>query len=159
MTKFKHNPLLTCTIRTAGLASANGAKFGMTRKNSDGTPRAHQGIDLACKPGYRVYAVEDAWVVGVAQAISGFGWTITLSCRVDNTPVYPFYAHLSDIRVKVGDNVKAGDCIGLTGDTGNARGMDTIGEGSHLHFGLKSRLSAGAGLGGWLDPLPYIDFV
>ena len=156
MSKFKHNPLLTCALRTAGLASVNGAKFGMVRKRADGTPRAHQGIDLACAPGYRVYAVEDGVVVEVVKASSGFGWVVTLACKIDGKPVYPFYAHLSDIKVKVSQSVKAGDIIGLTGDTGNAEGMDSIVEGSHLHFGLKSRLSAGRGLDGWLDPLAYV---
>lgn len=156
MAKFTHNPLLNCTLRTAGLASVNGAKFGLVRKKPDGTPRAHQGIDLACATGYRVYAVEDGVVVDAVKANSGFGWVVTLACRVDGKPVYPFYAHLSEIKVKSGQAVKAGDVIGLTGDTGNAAGMDTVAEGSHLHFGLKSRLSAGMGLSGWLDPLPYV---
>jgi len=39
-------PLKICKLRTAGLASVNSAKFGLVRKNADGTKRAHQGIDL-----------------------------------------------------------------------------------------------------------------
>ena len=38
-------PLDENRLRTAGLASVNSAKFGMTRRKADGTPRAHQGID------------------------------------------------------------------------------------------------------------------
>jgi len=63
--KFSFNPLKTCKLRTAGLNSVKGATFGMVRKNPDGTPRAHQGIDLATDEGYRLYSVEDGEIVGV----------------------------------------------------------------------------------------------
>ena len=49
-------------LRTAGLSSAKAATFGMVRRNPDGSPRAHQGTDLAVDNGYRCYAVDDGIV-------------------------------------------------------------------------------------------------
>ena len=65
--KFICNPLKTCILRTAGLSTVNGARFGMTRKYPNGKPRPHQGIDLATDEGYRVYAVEDGEIVATAK--------------------------------------------------------------------------------------------
>jgi uncharacterized protein YgiM (DUF1202 family) len=47
--------------------------------------------------------------------------------------------------VSAGDNVKAGQVLGLVGNTGNA-----IHTPPHLHFGIYS-------VGGAIDPLPFID--
>jgi murein DD-endopeptidase MepM/ murein hydrolase activator NlpD len=60
------------------------------------------------------------------------------------------------VDVKIGDKVNAGDPIGLTGSTGNAKSMTTIRLGSHLHFEGRTVMQAGLGLGGRFDPLPLI---
>ena len=46
--KFPTTPLKRgyCKLRTVGLASVKSATFGMVRRNADGSPRAHQGVDL-----------------------------------------------------------------------------------------------------------------
>lgn len=158
--KFTHNPLKNCKLRTAGLRSIAGAMFGMTRKNPNGSPRAHQGIDLATDEGYRLYAVENGQVVGTAMGNNGYGFTVTikLNCpeKKDLHGRFAFYAHLDRIDVKPGQVVKAGDQIGLSGDTGNAKDMDTIAEGGHLHFELRFKQVCGLGLVDRIDPLPYI---
>lgn len=143
-------------LRTAGLASVKSATFGMVRKNPNGTLRAHQGVDLAVDNGYRIYAVEDAEVVTVSKAYNGYGWTITLQIKKDGQTLYPFYAHLSRIDVKVGDKVKAGTILGLTGSTGNAAGMKQVAQGAHLHFEVRTTRQPGLGLVGRLDPLTFI---
>lgn len=159
--KFKHNPLKFCKLRTARLASVRGAMFGMTRTNRDGTPRAHQGIDLATDQGYRLYAVEDCEVVGVNRGSNGYGFTITLKIENNNelNGLFPFYAHCDRIDVSVGQKVKAGQQIGLSGDTGNAKGMTTKEKGGHLHFELRKKPLLGKGLSGRIDPLPYIELI
>lgn len=160
MTKFTHNPLKTCKLRTAGLRSVRGAMFGMTRTNPDGSPRPHQGIDLATDEGFRVYAVENATVVATAQELKGYGFTVTLQLDCPDKPAlhgrFAFYSHLDRIDVKVGEKLIAGDQIGLSGDTGNAKGMTTVAKGGHLHFEIRTVRRAGLGLNGRIDPLPFV---
>lgn len=159
--KFTHKPLKTCKLRTAGLYSSKGATFGMVRKNKDGSPRAHQGVDLATDEGYRLYAVEDGEIVATAKGTNDYGFIVTLkmNCveKIDIHNKFVFYAHLDRIDVKVGDHVKAGDQIGLSGDTGNAKGMETISKGGHLHFEIRTKQICGLGLKNRLDPLPFIE--
>ena len=157
--KFTHNPLKKCKLRTAGLSSVNGARFGMTR---NGGKRAHQGIDLASDEGYRVYAVEDGEIVGINKGTDNYGFVIYLRMNVPTKPElngkFAFYAHLDRIDVKIGQLVKAGTQLGLTGDTGNANGMTTEKKGGHLHFEIRTIQNPGLGLGGRINPEPFIKF-
>jgi murein DD-endopeptidase MepM/ murein hydrolase activator NlpD len=161
--KFTHNPLKTCKLRTAGLYSVKGAMFGLTRKNKDGSIRAHQGIDLATDEGYRLYAVENSEVVAISKGSNGYGFTVTLKLNCVEKPElhnkFAFYAHCDRIDVQVGDHVKAGDQIALSGDTGNAKGMATVSKGGHLHFELRTKQVCGLGLKNRLDPLPFIELI
>ena len=152
---FAHPPLKTCKIRTAGLASAKSAMFGMVRRNKDGSPRAHQGVDFASDIGYRVYAVEDGIVVGDA-VIGDYGQTLTIEHRIGGKRIYTFYSHLGELKVSFSKSVKAGDVVALTGDSGNARGMTTIANGGHLHFEVKTTREFPRGLAGRLDPIPFL---
>lgn len=145
-------PLAICKLRIAGLASVNSAKFGMVRKNSNGTARAHQGIDLQAEVGTSVFAVEDGTIVGVNIGLNAYGFTITLKFG----DKYAFYAHLSSVLVKVGDAVTKGELIALSGCSGNAVGMNTIARGGHLHFEIRTKQNAGLGLAGRLDPLDFV---
>ncbi len=156
--KFTHNPLKTCVLRTKGLASVNGAKFGMTRNN--GT-RPHQGIDLATDEEYRVYAVEDGVVVATATGTDGYGFVVNIKLNCPNKKElhnkFAFYAHLDRIDVVPGQKIKAGKQIGLSGDTGNAKGMTTVDKGGHLHFEIRDKQVCGKGLKNRIDPLPFIN--
>ena len=65
--------------------------------------------------------------------------------------VYTLYAHLSEIDVEEGDEVKAGDQIGLVGSTGAATG-------AHLHFEVRygeNEYFSAVNPELWLQPLPY----
>jgi murein DD-endopeptidase MepM/ murein hydrolase activator NlpD len=150
-------PLKVCKLRTAGLASVNSAKFGMVRKNADGTLRAHQGIDLQADKGTLVLALTEGVIVGINLGLDGYGYTVTLKFEHEGTTLYAFYAHLSEIAVNVGDTVTVGQWIGKTGSTGNAKGMDTVAKGGHLHFEIRIRQNCGLGLSGRVDPLNYVE--
>jgi hypothetical protein len=56
-----------------------------------------------------------------------------------------YYTHLDEQLVNDGQHVKAGDTIGLVGNTGNAKSTPP-----HLHFGIYA-------FGGAIDPLPFVD--
>ena len=159
--QFKHPPLKRGlnVIRSAALASSNSAKFGMVRKNKDGTPRAHQGVDLAVPIGFRCYAVDDATVFETNNKdTGGYGkWVILKLINSPDDCRYVFYAHLDVIHVHTGQKVKAGDVIGLTGHSGNARGMTSIARGGHLHFETRRIARPGKGLEGRSDPLQFFE--
>jgi murein DD-endopeptidase MepM/ murein hydrolase activator NlpD len=69
----------------------------------------------------------------------GYGWMVMIDHGRD---VLSLYAHLSEIRVEVGQRVDGQQLIGLSGSSGNARG-------AHLHFEVWRR--------GWPeDPIPLL---
>jgi len=155
--KFTHQPVKYPILRTAGLASVRGATFGMVRNN--GT-RPHQGVDLAINLNHRIYAVENGTVVSTnRQEVHGQTLVIQLETNNELNGLFAFYSHLNRVDVKVGDKVKAGQIVGLTGNTGNAIRMTTIATGAHLHFELRTKAVAGLGLGNRIDPLPFIKLI
>ena len=169
--KFEHPPLKEGNVhlRTKGLASPRGAKFGMTRTNTDGSPRPHQGVDLAIENGYRAYAVVDAKVIRADNSSASYGGVVILESDklfdyvdrngnpVRGKKLFPMYAHLSTIKVTVGQKVKAGDVVALTGSTGNASSMKDVAHGAHLHFEVRTKADAGLGLGFRVDPLNFFN--
>lgn len=155
---FPHKPLKDGlnVLRWAGLASKKSATFGLVRIGANGKPRPHQGVDIAVPNGYRCYAVDDGTVIRTnPEGLGDYGKTILI--KLDGRPEYVFYAHLSGIKVKPGQKVKAGDVVGLTGSTGNARTMKTMDTGSHLHFEVRTQKDVGLGLSGRLNPLDFFE--
>lgn len=88
-----------------------------------GGKRNHAGVDIKNAPNMNVYAVFDGLVVQ-SGTFSGYGKCITV--RHANG-LETRYSHNSKNFVNVGDKVKAGQVIGLTGRTGRATT-------EHLHF-------------------------
>ena len=88
-----------------------------------GGSRRHSGVDLKTKPNDEILAAFDG-VVTRSSPYSGYGNCIVI--RHANG-LETLYSHQSKNLVKVGDKVKAGQVIGLTGRTGRATT-------EHLHF-------------------------
>ena len=142
--------------------------FGLVRKNNDGTPRSHQGIDYYAPVGTDVYAVKTGIVVKVIQSEEGgdYGTQIIIQHYDDKgEPIvdkegnyeYSFYAHLSKTNIKVGDPVKENETIiGKTGKTGNAKKL-TDKQDEHLHFEIRTSINLGKGLKGRKDPNEVVD--
>ena len=130
--------------------------FGMVRRNADGSRRPHQGWDFAAVEGTPCFAIADGTVARVYSSET-YGKSVILRFEHDfdhdgrRDILFAFYAHLSRIDVKEGQQVHRGKKLGLTGNTGNAVGMR--GADQHLHFELRTNLYPGRGLAHRYSPL------
>ncbi|MFK0193385.1 M23 family metallopeptidase [Kitasatospora sp. NPDC090308] len=87
----------------------------------------HTGTDFAVSVGTPVLAVGDATVVSSGYA-GAYGNQIVLKLSDGR---FAQYAHLSQLGVKAGQHVDAGDQVGKSGNTGNSHGP-------HLHFEIRT---------------------
>ncbi|HZE86988.1 MAG TPA: M23 family metallopeptidase [Methylomirabilota bacterium] len=87
----------------------------------------HTGIDIAGRTGDPVTTFMKGKVTYVGDLSWGYGKHIIID-NGDN--VSSLYAHLSEVNVKVGQDVKSGDVIGLEGSTGWSTGP-------HVHFEIR----------------------
>jgi hypothetical protein len=100
----------------------------------------HNGVDIPAKAKTPVIAAADGVVNWTGYGLFGHfenkndPYGLAVSIRHDfgylGQPVFTVYAHLSQIDVKMGQRVKAGEQIGLVGSTGKATGP-------HLHFEVR----------------------
>src|SRR3990167_855641 len=92
----------------------------------------HSGVDYRATTGTPVTAAGNGVIV-LARAEKGYGFYYIIDHGiVSGNEVLSVYAHLSEPKVLSGSTVKAGEVIGLVGDSGNA-------EGPHLHFEVRIR--------------------
>ncbi|MCL5021137.1 MAG: M23 family metallopeptidase [Bacteroidetes bacterium] len=97
----------------------------------------HEGIDLGAEVGTHVHATGDG-VVSYVGRRGGYGNVIV----IDNGFGYStLFGHLSKALVKPGQNVKRGQVIALSGDTG-------LSTGPHLHYEVRKN-------GVHVDPTGY----
>jgi murein DD-endopeptidase MepM/ murein hydrolase activator NlpD len=100
--------------------------FGARADPFDGHRANHQGIDLAAPEGTPILSAA-AGVVRSAGPRGGYGETI----EVEHSPgVTTLYAHAGATLVQPGQQVAAGQALGLVGQTGRATGP-------HLHFEVR----------------------
>ncbi len=88
----------------------------------------HTGIDLSMPIGTEIYSPID----GIVEKIVDFGNNSIgrgIYIRTDDNKTM-ILGHLSDTEVEVGQNIKSGDLLALSGNTGNSTGP-------HLHLGMK----------------------
>jgi murein DD-endopeptidase MepM/ murein hydrolase activator NlpD len=128
------------TFPIAASAKSNiGSFWGDGR---DGGARKHEGIDIFAAAKSPAVAVADGYISSVSENILG-GKVIFM--QPDNSNYNVYYAHLHQQLVTTGQRVKAGEVIGLTGNTGNA-----LYTASHLHFGIYT-------FSGAIDPLAFVE--
>lgn len=89
--------------------------------------RYHNGIDIDLETGDTVTSAWDGKVRYAKWNAGGFGNLVIVR---HNNGLETFYAHLSKLLVAPNQEVKAGDLLGLGGNTGHSRG-------SHLHFEVR----------------------
>lgn len=89
--------------------------------------RYHNGVDLDLETGDTVRAAWSGKIRYATYNTGGFGNLVIIR---HNNGLETFYAHLSKLLVFPNQDVKAGDVIGLGGNTGRSFG-------SHLHFEMR----------------------
>jgi len=111
--------------------------YGVKRRRG----RRHWGVDIPFPEGTPVVAAFDGMVRLSTYNNGGYGNVVVIR---HNNKLETYYAHLSRRLVNPGTMVKAGDTIGLGGNTGRSRGP-------HLHFETRY-------LGQHFNPARIIDF-
>ncbi len=127
------------------------SQFGMRTDPMDSSKQQmHKGIDIQTKLDDMLATENHGKVVAVNQnAHTAGGKSVTLEYQRENGDKCQInYLHLSSIDVKIGDEVKAGQKIGISGNTGTR----TTGE--HLHFGVKQITADGTSRD--IDPAAYL---
>ena len=171
------NPQITIWTQ-GGYNNPNNAVFGAKRPNG----HYHQGLDIFCVEGTRVYACLDGTIEAISRAYSGQGQTIVLKItdkeqleafrkrrlsyipfykgewkegpnfNPDSNEIYFVYYHLREILINSG-TVHAGDVIGLSGISGIEKGT----HGPHLHFEIRSKRWCN-GLNNRCNPAYYVNY-
>ena len=151
------NPQRTL-YNSGGVEKPSNGAFGLVRTNANGNKKAHTGLDLFADIGTPCYACLDGEIASLHEDPKGFGDVLVLKVSGDDLRksrnsytseykdefeegdefdinadyFYLRYCHMSERlkSLKEGVKVKAGDLLGYTGDTGNAKGAIN----PHLHF-------------------------
>ncbi len=121
------------------VAGRNSGRFGSVRILNGQPKTPHRGEDIAAPLGKDVVASNDGVVrLTVDHVFSGRGIYLD-----HGLGLYSMYFHLSEVLVKDGESVKAGQVIGKVGATGRATGP-------HLHWGVKVN-------GAWVNPFSLVE--
>ena len=114
--------------------------FGYRSDPITGESKMHTGMDFSCDPGNPIYATGDGTVILVESDFYGYGNHI----EVDHGFGYVSrYSHLADMFAYVGQKVRRGDCIALSGKSGRVTGP-------HLHYEIMYRND-------FVNPAAYMD--
>ncbi len=146
------------SVPTAGVIAS---PFGQRRSIQDPTQqRQHQGVDFAGALGDEVWAIADGIVehatVNGARGFGCYGHVLVLH-HPQLRGVRSFYAHLSELAVRAGDRVRAGQRVASVGNTNGSEAHPGTtfadgaclpggqfrtgagGSGPHLHFEMAPR--------------------
>lgn len=115
----------------------------------------HTGIDLVGKePNDPIEAFVAGEVIYSGDThpgtgLGGFGWVVLVK---DHNGYVHMYAHLAagSCRVNIGDQVVAGQVLGVQGSTGKSTGK-------HLHYEVRSCSSPSYGYSFHIDPMRYLE--
>lgn len=106
--------------------------------------KGHHGIDFKLPLGTKVVATDSGNVVQAGNN-NDFGISVTL----EHGWGMSFYAHLKETHVSLDQQIKTGQIIGLSGQSGFTTG-------AHLHFGIKPlKPDLNNGYLGFIDPTPF----
>ncbi|WP_411097811.1 M23 family metallopeptidase [Streptomyces sp. 020-2-3H-GM] len=118
-------------------------KYTLTASYGTGGARwaaKHSGQDFAVPIGTKVTAAHTGTVVKAGPNGAGDGPAYGNAIVIKHANgKYSQYAHLSKVNVKIGQHVKTGQKIALSGNTGNSSGP-------HLHFEIRTTPNYGSAL-------------
>ena len=143
------------TIAPSGGWNIKGGRFGMTRTELDGSPKAHYGIDITVAPNTplgamyagKVVAIENKFQPGPAgHKKKSYGNYVTIRSTLPNGETIDIkYNHLNRVDVALNSTISQGAQIGLSGKTGNAWKVSI----AHVHVQvLKNGVN--------INPEPYV---
>jgi murein DD-endopeptidase MepM/ murein hydrolase activator NlpD len=124
-------PLVSNVIRRGKLSNT----YGRFPERKSGT---HWGWDFYAKAGTPCYAIADGRIEAIYGSTSdtgSFGQVVVLQFDFGGKKLYAAYCHLSGATVGLRP-VKAGEQVGMTGNSGNASNMTGLDE--HLHFEVRT---------------------
>lgn len=136
----------TSSVSSSGFIRPIASTYEIGTKWYYSTGKLHGAVDFPTKGqiGVPIYAVADGIVVTSTWGGSdSYGYYVKIK---HYNGLYTLYAHASELKVSVGQEVKQGDVIMLSGNTGNSTGP-------HLHFEV--RVSPG-GYSNRVNPLNYL---
>ncbi len=113
--------------------------FGMRMHPIYKVRKMHLGADFACKEGSQILATADGVVEKVQTRSEGYGKQVVID---HGNGFKTRYAQLSEFKVKVGDEIKKGEVIALSGNSGSSTAP-------HLHYEIKKGDKH-------VDPMDYI---
>lgn len=105
-----------------GVVTSN---YGWRHDPIDGGIRHHNGVDIAVPIGTRVKAIA-AGTVKESGSHGGYGNLVSID---HGNGMVSLYGHNSQLEVRAGEQVQAGQTVALSGSTGRSTGP-------HLHFEL-----------------------
>ena len=120
------------------VSGALSSGFGKRRDPKNGEQEFHSGVDIRVAPGTPVKATADG-IVSVSGWVGGNGNIVAIEHGHDLSTAY---AHNVQNLVKVGQRVKRGDTIALSGATGKTTGP-------HVHYEVWKHRTP-------IDPIPFL---
>ena len=112
--------------------------FGLRRFFNNQPRRPHSGLDIAAPEGTPVQAIASGTVIESGD----FFFSGNMVYLDHGQGLISMYAHLHEIKVKVGDTIKPGQIIGTVGETGRVTGP-------HLHLSVIANQTT-------VDPLLFL---
>ncbi|WP_330590641.1 M23 family metallopeptidase [Lacrimispora defluvii] len=103
------------------------SEFGGRTDPLTGAWAGHSGIDLGASKGTSIRAAQAGTVKTVVYGSTGYGYYLTID---HGGGLVTLYGHCSEILVREGQTVKAGETVAKVGSTGRSTG-------NHLHFEVR----------------------
>jgi murein DD-endopeptidase MepM/ murein hydrolase activator NlpD len=103
------------------------SSYGQRTDPFSGEGAFHKGVDISAQTGVGVRATADGIIVHAEWASGGYGRLVVVD---HGGGMQTYYAHLSKINVRIGQEVRRGDIVGAVGSSGRVTAP-------HLHYEVR----------------------